>query len=202
MLTLHLLGSSRFQPSGRIFRILILCCLFLPDKVSAQQPNDTIIPSAANLQFISRLIKDGVDSVRLARKLPILLSDSSLDCAAADHAGYLRTSRSISHHQPIAAKATVQKRAESCGGTRFLCGENVAASFVEELMAEFNGQQYRNITYQQMADEFVRLWVNSKGHHQNIMNPAYQYTGVAVSLNVKTNRIVAVQVFGVPRPAE
>jgi uncharacterized protein YkwD len=201
MLPLHMFSYSRFLRSWHMIPILMLCCLLLPANVSAQQPRDTIIPAAANLQLISRLIKNGVDSLRLAHNLPILLSDSSLLCAAADHAGYLKTSRSISHQQPIAAKATVQKRAEHCGGARFLCGENVAASYVVELMAELNGRQYRNITYQQMADEFVRLWVNSTGHHQNIMNPAYQYTGVAVSLNAKTNRIVAVQVFGVPRPS-
>lgn len=174
----------------------ILCLSGSLSKSSAQSPSDTVKPDQINLPYIEKLIKQGIDSIRVARGLNTLSTDSSLALAAVDHAQYLVAQRSISHRQPTPSKATVQRRASFYGGGLFLCGENIAASFVKDQMADRNGRRYRNITYEDIAQEFIRLWVESQGHYDNIINPRYSHTGLAVSFHPKTNRIVAVQVFG------
>lgn len=176
--------------------VMSLFILGLQSKITAQAPGDTIKTTSVNLALIQMMITNGIDSVRTARGLASLQFDSALFDAARDHAGYLVYQRSISHRQPAAHKATVQKRAELFGGNGFVCGENIAASFVGDLMADRSGRTYRNLTYRQLSDEFVGLWINSYDHKQNIINPLYSHTGLAVAFNTRSNRVVAVQVFG------
>ncbi|MFO7722808.1 MAG: CAP domain-containing protein [Bacteroidales bacterium] len=182
-------------PGTKILTVA-LCWLLLAKGLSAQFPADTMKLTTFSATLLERLIRDGIDSVRKAKGLELLSNDSSLYFAAADQAAYLQYQRTITHRQPVESKSTVQKRAEYYGGKGYLCGENIAASWIEQLITEKGGKPYRNFTYRQMADDFIRLWVNSSGHYTNIINPLYGYTGVAVTLHPKTKRIVVVQVFG------
>ncbi len=176
--------------------VSILLVILTTTILSAQQPDDTIQIKSVNPIFLQSLIKSGIDSIRTAKKLPVLEFDSALYLAAADQAIYLCNQRWISHRQPSAQKLTPQKRVEYYGGRNLLCGENIAVSYISELMADNNGMMYYNYTYRQLADEFIRLWKNSPGHYGNIINKQYRYTGVAISIHTRTKRVVAVQVFG------
>jgi uncharacterized protein YkwD len=181
--------------------MLLLISNLIPQMGRGQNPEDTILADKINLALIEQLVLQRIDTLRVSKGLTALSVDTSLTKAAIDHAQWLVKQRSISHRQPVPAKATVQRRAAFYGGTEFLCGENIAASFIIELMADGNGKRYRNITYNDIANEFVRLWVQSSGHYANIINPVYSYTGLAVSYHPKTRRVVAVQVFGYLPPA-
>jgi uncharacterized protein YkwD len=192
-------ADMKHTPPGTSTLAVAIFLMLLVNGVSAQLPSDTIKAGALNASLLERLIRDGVDSVRKSKGLHPLTHDSSLYLAALDQAAYLQSQRTISHRQPDEHKATVQKRAEYYGGRDYLCGENIAASWIDQLITEKEGKPYRNFTYKQMADDFVRLWAKSSGHHDNMIHPLYRYTGVAVTINPKSKRIVAVQVFGSPR---
>jgi uncharacterized protein YkwD len=185
-------NSTRFQ----LIFALIAGFLLTTKGILAQTPTDTIKPETFNAALVEQLIRQAIDSVRKEKGLQPLSYDTSLFMAAADQASYLQYQRTITHRQPDEKKSSVQKRAEFYGGTTYLCGENIAASWIESSIVDKGGKPYRNYTYRQVAEDFVRLWVNSSGHHTNIINPLYGFTGVAVTLHPKTKRIVAVQVFG------
>jgi uncharacterized protein YkwD len=180
---------------------LFVLVLFVRPAV-CQSPSDTIRPQTINIQLIEQLVLKGIDSIRVAKGLKALLPDTSLAKAASDHAEWLVKQRSISHRQPAPEKANVQRRAAFYGGGVFLCGENIVASFILELMADSRGRRYYNNTYNDITNELIQLWVDSQGHYTNIINPIYTHTGLAVSYHPKTNRVVAVQVFGYLPPQQ
>lgn len=166
------------------------------EKGFCQLPSDTIKPDALNQQLIGQLIRAGIDSLRTRAGALPLTPDSVLMAAAADQAKYVIENRTSGHSQPGFRKSNVGRRIEYYGGKCSRCGENVAITFVHELMEnQKTRKRYYNYTYQQLANEFIRLWAESKGHFENAMNPEYLYTGVFVMIHPKTHRAAAVQVF-------
>lgn len=193
---ISIIGSIRNAVNRKFYSLLLILMFTSAGTISSQNPDDTICIDSVNLTFVENLVRKGIDSVRIVAGLNPLQPDSALMLAAYDHAYWLARQRTISHYQPLAAKSNVQKRAEFYGGSMFLCGENIAASYIDDLMADKSGRTYRNITYRQLADEFVGLWINSASHNTNIINPVYGFTGIGISYHPQTRRIVAVQVFG------
>ena len=191
-----ILVSIRNDIKQRFFELVLILISISGGTLFSQNPYDTVKTDSVNTFLIEKLVHEGIDSVRMAAGLNPLQADSALMFAAADHAYWLVRQRTISHYQPLSTKLNVQKRAEFYGGSNYLCGENIAASYIADLMADFTGRTYHNITYRQIADEFIRLWINSASHNTNIINPVYGYTGIAISYHPKTRRVVAVQVFG------
>ncbi len=177
--------------------------LLLPGfQLRAQHPSDTIAPGLLDQDLIQRLILAGIDSLRDSQGAPLMKLDSILIAAAADHATYLTQNSGASHHQPNFKKSTVNRRVEYYGGKGYLCGENIAVTYISELMEDKrNRRQYYNYTYQELATEFVRLWAQSEGHFQNATNPHYNLTGVFVMIHPLTNRATAVQVFAYKPPS-
>lgn len=179
-----------------MFLIAGAILLFSTVKGSCQLPSDTIQPDAVNQSLIGQLILSGIDSLRIRAGVRPLIPDSVLTAAATDQAGYLIANRTSGHSQPGFRKSNVGRRIDYYGGTCTQCGENVAITFVHELMENHKTKKmYYNYTYQELANEFIRLWAESQGHYQNAMNPQYQYTGVYVVIHPKTHRAAAVQVF-------
>ncbi|HRZ41792.1 MAG TPA: CAP domain-containing protein [Bacteroidales bacterium] len=161
-----------------------------------QLPSDTIKPGSLNQNLISQLIRNGIDSLRNRAGAPSLIPDSVLTAAATDQASYLIEYHTSGHSQPGFRKSNVGRRIDYYGGTCTQCGENVAVTFVHELMENRKTRRrYYNYTYQDLADEFIRLWAESQGHLANAVNPQYRYTGVCVVIHPKTHRAAAVQVF-------
>src|SRR5690606_5503673 len=50
-------------------------------------------------------------------------------------------------------------------------------------------------TYREVAKRFVKMWVTSPGHYENIINPRYEITGIAVIEDSARKEIKAVQLF-------
>lgn len=192
----NIIPALKHLINSRFSACLLLLSITFGGSLLSQNPVDTVKTDSVNTELIAKLVREGIDSVRKAAGLNPLQPDSLLILAATDHALWLVRQRTLTHEQPSSAKSSVQKRAEYFGAERFLCGENIAASYIADLMVDKSGRKYRNITYRQIADEFVWLWINSSSHNTNIINPVYGFTGVAISYHPGTRRVVAVQVFG------
>ncbi|PBQ32482.1 hypothetical protein CNR22_12100 [Sphingobacteriaceae bacterium] len=162
----------------------------------AQNPDDNFTVHSFNGKFLEHLIKEKIDSVRLAHNLKTLHNDSILFVAAKFHANYLFNKKELSHTEPEnPITETPQKRADHFGAVNYLVGENVAFTYVGIPSKDKKGKVSTNSTYNQTATDFAVMWVHSPGHYKNIIMPDYNATGVAVWADTKTNRVYAVQKF-------
>src|SRR3954467_3477285 len=107
--------------------LLISCSLF----TSAQSPGDDLVPGRINYKFLEHLVKEQIDSVRIAHHLAALVNDSILYIAAKDHSSYLVARNKMGHFQPdIPKKVTPLNRVEFYGGKFEIVGENVISTFI------------------------------------------------------------------------
>lgn len=170
--------------------------LFIPFSCFSQNPDDHITAGSLNEKYLEHLIKEKIDSVRLSHNLLPLYNDSILYVAAKHHAEYLFKKKELSHEELENVQfETPQKRADYFGAVNYLVGENVALTYINTPTKDKKGKVLTNQTYQQTATHFAVMWVNSKGHYKNIITPEYNATGVAISVDVSSNAIYAVQKF-------
>ena len=178
----------------QLFYIICTFHILFSYKGICQSISDPINISTINKSYLEQLIKTKIDSVRIKNKRPVLANDSILYLTATYHANYLLENNILSHTEKKAKMKTPQTRAEFFGANNFLVGENIAFTYVNELVIEKNNK-HTNITYQDAANDFVNMWVHSPGHFSNIINKDYTLTAIAISFDEKTNRVYAVQNF-------
>ena len=91
------------------------------------------------------------------------------------------------------------RRASSGEGERFVMGDGGAKEWRDAKTHEPLAWP----TYADLAGRLVQQWMDSPGHRQNILNPAFRYLacGVALRRGLQEREMVyAVQVFVVPPP--
>ncbi|EMR03497.1 CAP domain-containing protein [Cesiribacter andamanensis] len=184
---------------GRVVHLFLAAALlFLGHAATAQhQPLD---PQKFNAKLLEKLILQRIDSLRKAHKKPAFAQDAILQKAAADHATFLAKKGELTHFQEKGKRYNPQDRVLFYGGKGYYAGENAAEHPVQVLLHKLPGQRFDRVkTYQQSAELFVLQWATSKPHMENLMRTEYALTGLAVSLDKKSGRIYAVQVFS-PRP--
>lgn len=152
--------------------------------------------SQLNKKLLEHEIKTLVDSVRLAHNLAPLFNDSILYAASNHHANYL-LSKGVLSHEEIGIKdfLTPQDRANYYGApTNYYVGENIVfGSYNANL--KIKDRYFQTTDYKELARALVYSWVNSKGHFKNMINPDYQVTGLAISIDTLQNRVYACQKF-------
>ncbi len=155
-----------------------------------------IDPLQLNKKLLEHEIKILIDSTRCANNLAILLNDSILYVASNHHAQFL-LSKGILSHEELGSKQFLspQDRANYYGvGKNYFVGENIAYTAYNSNVKSKNKTFLTN-NYKEIARSLVHSWVNSKGHFKNIVSPKYQVTGLAIALDLKTQRIYACQKF-------
>ena len=177
------------------FFILFFFIAFLSH---SQSPSAPISLHSFNHKYLEHLIKEKIDSVREAHELLPLANDSILYVAANDHAEYLLRTGHFSHNERnTTEKKTPQDRAVFHGAVNYAVGENIIKSYAN-LPINIKGKKdktYINLTYNDLAHDFMDGWVNSPGHYANIITPGYQVTGVAISWDSQKGLVYAVQKF-------
>lgn len=184
---------------GVVVKFLLFAVLLLPSyTVSAQ--NRPLDPQKFDAALLENLILQRVDSLRKVHKKASFTKDAILQKAAANHAVYLAKKGTLTHFQEKGKHYNPQDRVLFYGGKGYYAGENAAEHPVQVLLHKIKGQKFDRVTtYEQSAELFVLQWATSKPHMENLMRNEYSLTGVAVSLDKKSGRIYAVQVFS-PKP--
>lgn len=154
-----------------------------------------ISSNSFNRKLLEQLIKTKIDSVRNKNKKGDLLNDSILYLAANHHANYLLENNTLSHTEKNGKQKTPQARAEFFGAKNYLVGENVAFTYMKVNVKDKKGKFHINKTYEDLANDFVDMWIHSQGHFNNIVHSDYTLTAVAIAFNEKTNKVYAVQNF-------
>ncbi|MBE9155514.1 CAP domain-containing protein [Nodosilinea sp. LEGE 06152] len=116
-----------------------------------------------------------VNAERQRVNAPPLVLNEKLTAAAQRHAQDMATSRRMSHTGSDGS--TMRSRIDATGYRWSTIGENVAMG-------------------QPTAAAVMSAWMNSPGHRQNILNPAFTELGVGQATG--SGRIYWTQVFGRP----
>lgn len=158
-------------------------------------------PDAALLQAAIFYV---TNEERKKAKLPKFKYSPKIEAVAAGHAADMVKYGFYSHTSKIRIKRTVQDRFHLEGLNPKFYGENICSTY---------GLQYENgrkvnppypagvftyaftatketippHTYISFAKEVVKLWMNSPGHRQNILNPSFQSLGCGASLYLEKN---------------
>ena len=175
----------------------IIFFLFLSNAnfIFAQTANSNINPDSINITFLESLVKTKIDSVRLKNKRKILVINDTLKKAADDQAMYMMKKKNLTHFQDNPKKKEVDDRIKFYGMKKSKVGENINYTFIFTPISNGKKKTYVNTTYEETANDITKLWVNSKGHFENMIDPDYYYTAVAISYDKKLKRVYAVQDF-------
>lgn len=160
-------------------------------------PNTTLNSNTSiNEKYLEHLIKIKIDSVRKGLNINPLVNDSILYVASKYHSGYMNSHNKLTHNEnDVPNRKTPQLRVNYFGGVNYLVGENVIKSYFNKTMEDKKGKEYINTSYEDLANDFVKGWVNSPGHYENIKTKSYEITGVSVSVNYDKNLVYATQKF-------
>jgi uncharacterized protein YkwD len=163
---------------------------------TAQQPDDQLSIYNYNTKFLEHLLKEKIDSVRIAHNLLPLYNDTIIYKAARFHAAYLFELGDLNHSEVNNKEMeTPQKRVDHFGAVNYLVGENIAFTYVGKPTKDKKGKVHTNMTYNQTANDLAIAWVNSPGHYKNIITQDYNATGMAVWTDEQKGRVYAVQNF-------
>lgn len=118
-------------------------------------------------------IHDGVNDVRVDRHLGSLTTSAELARVARAHAEDMAKQGYLSHVNREGLNPLERTRAAGVAGFRLLA-ENIGAT---------------NIPGDRVA-EVVRGWMNSPIHRENVLNPAFNTTGVGIAVSPSGTTIV------------
>jgi uncharacterized protein YkwD len=143
----------------------------------------------------ARQTAEGVNAARAQRGLALLRSDSVLTRIAGNRSDDMIARGYFSHDDPQTGQEPLLRYLQATGYSYRYAGENIA-----EIK---NGPGWvlpwltvaARYSTADLANEFVKDWLNSTEHRANIFNARYRRTGVALAVSPDGRRIVATQVF-------
>lgn len=176
--------------------LVLFFYLFITNGHAQSISKNSHLTHSINTKFLEHLIKTKIDSVRKSLDLDFLVNDSILFVASQHHSNYMSSNKRLTHKEKESKlHKTPQDRVNQYGGKNYLVGENVIKSYFNKPMEDKKGREYENNTYEDLANDFVKGWVNSPGHYANIINPDYQITGVSVSIDYDKKLVYSTQKF-------
>jgi uncharacterized protein YkwD len=173
-----------------MMRIIALFYLLLQFSVGALAQGTKIDPANVDLDKLTRAIDLEVNKLRTRKRLDTLVRDEILVQAAQDHADYMTAEGAIGHMQKSKEKRTPYDRVVFYDGSHSTVGENV-----QMYPVAYEVKQSKNrLTYERLAQDMVKVWIKSKPHYKNLINPSFKTVGHA--LTMKDGMVYACEVFG------
>jgi uncharacterized protein YkwD len=155
------------------------------------------IPAAPNekINAISTLIQRGINHERAIKNLPLLQVDVKLyEIAQARSNDMIRRSY-FSHDDPQQGSVAFQDLIRTKQYQFLFAGENIAEIKNQGSLVPSALTVYSRYDATEIANQFVTGWINSQEHRDNILNPHFTKTGVALGVSIDGTRIVATQIF-------
>ncbi|MCX7838897.1 MAG: CAP domain-containing protein [Anaerolineae bacterium] len=144
---------------------------------------------------VAQEIIEQINAARAQRGLLLLRPDVTLIRIAKERSEDMITRAYFSHYDPATGQEPLLRYLQAAKFTYRYAGENIAevkndAGWVPPWLtvaARYGAHE--------LANEFVKGWLNSPEHRANIFNGHYRRTGVALAVSKDGRRIVATQVF-------
>lgn len=155
------------------------------------------VPAAPNekINAVVELIQQGINSERAAQRLRPLTLDASLVDFAQLRSNDMITRQYFSHTDPKTGGVMFQNLIRSSGYSYLFAGENIAEIRNQGTFVPTGLTVYSRYSAGELADQFVEGWISSPEHYENIVNPHFRRTGIALGVSVDGTRVVATQLF-------
>lgn len=129
-------------------------------------------------QEVEQLVHEKINDIRKKSNLPKLSYRSELNIIARKHSQDMADRNYFSHYTP--ENKSFYDRYQENG---FICnnygGENIAkAQWGYSIQTNAGG--FKTVTNEAMAEAIVSMWMNSRGHKENILMKTWQTEGVGV----------------------
>ncbi len=178
---------------GLVF--LLGACEAMPSSASASSARVATLAPISNLGDAAQLSVDQINVERAQRGLLLLRSDPSLVQIANARSADMIARNYFSHYDPQTGAQALLPILRAVNLAYHYAGENIAeikndASWVPgwlTVQARYSASD--------LANEFVRGWLNSPDHRANMLSIHYRRTGMALAVTADGRRIVATQVF-------
>lgn len=138
-----------------------------------------------DLSEAEQAIVEKTNEYRQEQGLEALTENERLNETASYFAAYMASTSTYGHNADGNRPAD---RASYFDYDFCIISENIAMQLDE-----------RGFTTQELGNGFFEGWLNSKEHHEAMVDPAVTETGVAVAHNSESGRYFAVQMFGRPK---
>ena len=155
------------------------------------------VPAAPNekINAISQLIQRGINHERALNNLPILTFDDQLSEIAQSRSNDMIRRAYFSHDDPQQGSVAFQDLIRTRQYNYLYAGENIAEIKNQGSLVPSALTVYSRYGASEIADQFVVGWINSQEHRDNILNPHFSKTGIALGVSIDGTRIVATQIF-------
>lgn len=124
------------------------------------------------------------NEIRSKKNLPLMEYATELETAAWNHSKQMAEKKFFSHENPK------ERNRKSTDDRARLAG--IANPFIAENIASRSGYE-KQMTYLQMAEKFIKQWMESSGHKENILSKKALQLGCGVF--VLKNECFATQCF-------
>lgn len=149
-----------------------------------------INPKKIDADLLNDLILKEVNALRNRKRLDTLRYDEPLNKAADDHASYMSDNEIVTHDQKSKIKRGPYDRVVYYDGAHNAVGENVQSYNLEKALKKSKNK----LTYEKLAKDIVKVWVKSRPHYENLINPEFKTMGHKFQLN--DGILYCCQVFG------
>lgn len=155
------------------------------------------VPAAPNekISAIVQLIGQGINRERIAQGLKPLSSDSILVQIAQRRSNDMIKRQYFSHNDPATEGVAFQELIRANQYKFDFAGENIAEIKNQGSLVPSCLTVYARYDPMDFADQFVKGWIKSPEHHENIVNPHFRRTGIALGVALDGTRVVASQLF-------
>lgn len=155
------------------------------------------VPAARNekISAIVQLIGQGINHERIAEGLKPLATDSNLARIAQLRSNDMIKRQYFSHNDPATEGVAFQELIRADQYKFDFAGENIAEIKNQGSLVPSCLTVYARYDPTDFADQFVTGWIKSPEHHENIVNPHFRRTGIALGVALDGTRVVASQLF-------
>lgn len=155
------------------------------------------VPAAPNekINAISQLLQRGINLERARNNLPTLTFDDRLQEIAQARSNDMIRRAYFSHDDPQQGSVAFQDLIRNRQYPYLYAGENIAEIKNQGSLVPTALTVYSRYGASEIADQFVIGWINSREHRDNILNPHFTKTGIALGVSIDGTRIVATQIF-------
>ncbi|MBK8845686.1 MAG: CAP domain-containing protein [Bacteroidetes bacterium] len=135
--------------------------------------------------------------MRIHHKTVALNPDSNLQKAATNHVNYVMQQGTLTHFQAGSRQLYDPfDRAVFYKAAFGTVGENIAFTYIGKLTKSNYGKPHTNFTYEEVADDLVKMWKHSAEHFKNLTEKEFTHSGIAIAFSYKEQALYAVQVYG------
>lgn len=183
----------------RLLRALLGLSLLLSVGCGAARPSAQPLPDAApepphvDLPDLERRVLGEINRVRQERQRGRLQPDTALAAVARAHSDAMRARGFFAHQDPDGRRGGDRARAAGYPFRAF--GENLYRGRLADTVTEIRqgGRTTVSVlwhTPDTLARHIVESWMESPGHRDNMLSPAFDFGGVGIALGPESEVIV------------